>query len=252
MWIAQKSFIIWTGVLNLLVLQGCSSLPSGNAAPDDPFESVNRSIFEFNQDADRILLKPVAEIYTKTLPEQLRTSISNFLGNIGETGVIINDVLQLKFKQAGRDTGRLLLNTSVGFFGFFDPATEYGISRNNEDFGQTLGYWGIPAGPYMMLPFFGPSSARDIAGRLVDTQMEPQRQVGDPQLYNWLVYGGGAVKAIDARAQLLGTEKMLDSASTDPYLFLKNVYLQRRKALVNDGAISEDEAGITDDDLFSD
>lgn len=252
MLIKRKSLFLYLGIFSLLLLQGCASLPDGKPAADDPLESMNRAVFAFNQDADRIVLKPVAEVYTKTLPEQLRTSISNFFSNIGEIGVIANDLLQLKFAQAGRDTGRFLLNTTVGFFGFFDPATEYGVPRNSEDFGQTLGYWGVPAGPYLVLPFFGPSTIRDTTGMVVDNQvLDPTNYIEDDKVRNWITYGGGAVKAIDIRAQYLGTEDMLDSASTDAYLFLKNAYLQRRKTLVNDGKVEKENA-INDDDLFGD
>jgi len=248
-----KPLILYLGMFNLLLLQGCASLPNDTPAPDDPLESMNRSIFSFNQDADRIVLRPVAEVYTKSLPEQLRISISNFFSNIGEIGVIANDLLQLKFEQAGRDTGRFLLNTSVGFLGFFDPATEYGVPRNQEDFGQTLGYWGVPAGPYLVLPFFGPSTVRDTTGMVVDSlALDPKRQINDRKVRNWLTYGGGTVQAIDTRAQLLGTENMLDSASTDTYLFLKNAYLQKRKILINDGKVENRGETISDDDLFGD
>ncbi len=249
----QKSLINYLGLIALLLLQGCAALPSGKPAADDPLESMNRAVFQFNQDADRIVLKPVAEVYTKTLPKQLRTGISNFFTNIGTIGVIANDLLQLKFEQAGRDTGRFLLNTTVGFFGFFDPAAEYGVPYHAEDFGQTLGYWGVPAGPYIMLPFFGPSTVRDTAGIVVDNQaLEPKNHIDSTRARNWITYGGGAVKAIDIRAQLLGSGDMLDSASTDTYLFLKNLYLQKRQSLINDGKADSGTNKISDDDLFGD
>ncbi len=247
----SKNLLIFSLGLLSLALQGCASLPNGKPASDDPLESMNRAIFKFNQSADRVVLKPVAEAYTSTLPEQLRISISNFFGNIGEVGSVANDLLQLKFKQAGRDSGRFLLNTTVGFFGFFDPATEYGIPRNDEDFGQTLGYWGVPAGPYLVLPLLGPSNLRDTAGLVADAQVDPQRQVADTRARTWLLYGGGVVNAIDARARYLGAERTLDSAATDPYLFLKNGYSLRRKSLILDGKIPE-EGAVSDKDLFGD
>lgn len=223
--------------------------PNSNDAPD-PLEGMNRAIFSFNQEADRWVLKPVAEAYTEVAPEELRNGISNFLSNLGDLKVIANDLLQLKLEQAGQDTGRFLLNTTVGFFGFFDPATEFGLPKNHEDFGQTLGVWGVPSGPYLVLPILGPSTIRDTGGLIVDGQIDPAHNIDHPGRRNAVIFTQRGLNAVDIRAKLLGSEKLLES-NLDPYEFFKQAYFQKRASQILDKPVNEAPT-ISDDELFSD
>jgi phospholipid-binding lipoprotein MlaA len=223
--------------------------PNSKDAPD-PLEGFNRAMFSFNQTADRWVLKPIAETYVDVTPEGLRKALSNFLSNLDDIKVVANDLLQLKLEQAGQDTGRFLLNTSVGFLGFFDPATEFGWPKHHEDFGQTLGVWGVPSGPYLVLPILGPSTLRDTAGLIVDANIDPITQVNHEGTRNVMIFSKRGITALDIRAKLLGTEKLLES-SLDPYEFFKQAYFQQRAADILDQSISE-SSGIDDDDLFGD
>ncbi|MEM7293776.1 MAG: VacJ family lipoprotein, partial [Pseudomonadota bacterium] len=144
----------------LLFVGGCATVPQPNPEVD-PWESWNRSVYSFNEGLDRLILKPVAQTYREYTPQFIQTGIGNFLSNLGDILVIINDLLQLKFEQAGQDMSRFLLNSTVGLFGFFDVASPIGLPKHDEDFGQTLGYWGVDSGPYLVLPFFGPSTLRE-------------------------------------------------------------------------------------------
>ena len=159
-------------VLALVALSfaGCATLP-GKPDPRDPFERFNRSSFAFNDALDRAVAKPVAKAYKKVTPRVVRTGVSNFVSNLGTITTVVNDVLQGKMKQAGHDSGRFLLNSTLGLGGLFDPASAAGLERNNEDFGQTLGKWGVKSGPYLMLPLLGPSTVRDTVARLPDLRL---------------------------------------------------------------------------------
>lgn len=234
------------------LLTGCVTLPEQKAFNDvDPFEGFNRGVFTLNNDIDKAIVKPVAELYDKLLPDLVSTSISNFFSNIDDVVVVVNDLLQLKMAQAASDAGRFLLNSTVGLLGFFDVATQAGLEKHDEDFGQTLGYWGVPSGPYLVLPLFGPSNFRDFAGLLVDRNFDPRLYMDEATGRNVLYGSTNFVDIIDTRAGLLSAEKVLDMASSDPYIFVRNAFLQRREALVLDGKVAE-SANISDDDLFSD
>ncbi|MDM8545037.1 VacJ family lipoprotein [Candidatus Venteria ishoeyi] len=234
----------------LLITQGCANAPLA-PIPEDPMETTNRAIYAFNEDLDRMILKPLAGIYIAAGSESFRQGIRNFFNNLDDVVVIANDLLQLKIVQASQDTGRLLLNTSVGFLGFFDPATEYGWPKHEEDFGQTLGYWGVLPGPYIVLPFFGPSNIRDTAGFIVDTYTDPRLAIQNDNTRKRVMYSTTTLKMIDKRVQLLGIERVLRSATTDPYAFVRNAYIQRREALVKDGQIDSTD-DVSDADLFDD
>lgn len=234
----------------LLITQGCANAPLA-PIPEDPMETTNRAIYAFNEDLDRMILKPLAGIYIAAGSESFRQGIRNFFNNLDDVVVIANDLLQLKIVQASQDTGRLLLNTSVGFLGFFDPATEYGWPKHEEDFGQTLGYWGVSPGPYIVLPFFGPSNIRDTAGFIVDTYTDPRLAIQNDNTRKRVMYSTTTLKMIDKRVQLLGIERVLRSATTDPYAFVRNAYIQRREALVKDGQIDSTD-DVSDADLFDD
>lgn len=214
-----------------LALGGCAHRPSYE--PADPLEPVNRQIFAFNNTVDRYVAEPVARGYVKVIPAPVRGGISNFLDNLGYPVVIVNDLLQLKLWQATRDTGRFLFNTTVGLAGILDPATDIGLHANNEDFGQTLGHWGVGEGWFLMLPFLGPSTNRDLVGSVADGFATPVYYLEGPYQEETRV-GLIVIGAIDTRAGLLGTEKLM-ADQLDPYVFLRSAYLDRRYNLLHDG-----------------
>lgn len=218
-----------------VVLGGCASIPPEKRSPDDPWESFNRGVFEFNQTADEWVLKPAATGYATLIPAPIRRNIGNFFNNLDDLKVLANDILQLKIEKAGNTTGRLLLNTTVGFLGLFDPAAEYGLPKRDQDFGQTLGVWGFETGPYLVLPFLGSSSLRDGVGLVADTQVKklPFDQIEHDNTRNWAYYGGYGLNILNIRTELLGAEKLLDTAATDPYIFMRSAYFQKRQALIN-------------------
>ena len=210
---------------------GCATTRQTTAKqPVDRFESWNRSVYSFNEALDRAVAKPVATAYVAVTPKPMRSGLANFLSNIVYPGVILQDALQLKPNRFVRDTGRLLVNTTVGIGGLFDPATKLGLETNNEDFGQTLGYWGVPSGPYLMLPILGPSTVRDTVGTVADHFTQPESHLNN-KLLGW---GLSGARLVDRRASLLGTEASL-KRYLDPYAFIRNSYLQRREFLIYDG-----------------
>ena len=210
-----------------LALLGCAT----NGDPRDPLEPLNRGIYKFNDAVDKAVINPVATGYRETMPDLVRTAIGNFFSNLDDVLVLLNDLLQFKFDQAASDLGRLAWNTSVGIAGLIDVATPMDLPKHNEDFGQTLGYWGIGNGPYLVLPFFGPSTLRDTFGTTIDANFNPLVQHTPVPERN----SGIAIHAVDTRARLLDAEKVLDEAAIDRYVFLRDAYLQRRRGLVYDG-----------------
>lgn len=210
------------------LLVGCAHTPAYE--PADPLEPVNRKIYAFNRTADRYVLRPIARTYVDVTPQPARSGIHNFLTNIGYPVTIVNALLQGKFQQAGRDTGRFLLNTTAGIGGLIDVATPVGLRENDEDFGQTLGYWGVGPGWYLMLPFLGPSTNRGFIGQLADGITTPERLLETRTQYVLT-----AVDVIDRRAQLLSADGFLDQ-QVDEYVALRTVYLERRLNDVYDGA----------------
>jgi phospholipid-binding lipoprotein MlaA len=219
----------------VFLLAGCATLPNGKADPRDPFERVNRSIYRFNNAADHAVIRPAARAWKAAVPHLVRVGLSNFVNNLAYPGTIINDVLQGKFTQGGQDFARLLVNTVEGF-GFFDPATPGGLERHDEDFGQTLGKWGVPAGPYLMLPLLGPSSLRDAPMRLADTYTDVRHYITDPYV-SWGLWG---TDGLEKRAELLDLDATIDS-TYDPYAFIRNAWIQRREYQVRDGDVAEDK-----------
>ncbi|WP_223293787.1 MlaA family lipoprotein [Sideroxydans lithotrophicus] len=217
-------------LLASLLLTGCSSVSLSNYGQQkDPFESFNRGVFVFNDALDRAVVKPVAKGYSAVMPVPAKTMVNNFFSNLDDVVVTANDLLQLKFKQAISDASRVIFNSTFGVFGLFNITDR--LEKHNEDFGQTLGYWGVPTGPYLMLPILGPSTIRDGTGRYVDgfssvisnTKHVPTRNTA------W------AVEGVDTRAGLLEQEKVLDSAIIDRYSFIRDAYLMHRQSLVYDG-----------------
>jgi len=225
----------WLGRISpMLACVSLALLPMAvQAAPKDPWENFNRAIFTFNDKLDIYALKPVAQGYQAVTPQFLEDGIHNVFGNLGEVGNLGNNLLQGKLHDAGVDTSRFLFNSLFGVFGFFDVATWMGLSRNDEDFGQTLGAWGLASGPYLVLPLLGPSSVRDAAGKIPDSQLQPYPYVGDVPVRN-VSHG---LDLIDMRASLLSAEKLIIG---DKYAFIRSAYLQSREFKVNDGQVEDD------------
>lgn len=233
------------GLLVAALLPACATLPPG-AKPDprDPLERFNRSVYVVNDSLDRHIARPVAKTYVKVTPAPVRTGVHNFFSNLYYSKVVINDLLQGKARQFLADTSRLVVNTTVGIGGLFDPAGQLGLSAHDEDFGQTLGKWGMPPGPFLELPILGPSTVRDGLALIVDQYTEPDTYL----VHDWrLQLGLTGGYLLDKRANLLGTDEVL-STSYDPYAFVRNAYLQRRQFQVTDGAVSTgDDMDIYDE-----
>jgi len=216
-----------TAALAAAVLAGCAAAPSR----DDPFEPMNRALYEFHDVVDTAVVKPVAQAYIDVVPQLIRTGVSNVFNNLDDLFSAVNGLLQGKLDKFGDDLGRVVLNTGFGLGGIFDLASMVGIERGNEDFGQTFGAWGFPQGPYFFVPFLGPTTVRDGTGVVVRIAVGPVGYIPDVALRNSL-YGLGAV---DLRAQALSAGAIVDTAALDRYLFIRNAYLQRRRYLVYDG-----------------
>ena len=213
--------------VSLTLLGGCAT----NGDPRDPLEPLNRGIYKFNDGADALLIKPAGEFYSLIVPQWIRSGVSNFFSNINDVIVALNGLLQGKMSQAGSDVARLAINTTVGVLGLFDFATGWGFEKHDEDFGQTLGYWGIGDGPYIVLPILGPSNLRDTVGWVGDFYVWPVTYVEDDGTRNVLI----ALRVVSGRAELLAASSILETAALDPYAFVRDAYLQRRRNLVYDG-----------------
>lgn len=217
-----------------LACAGLLVLPTlGQAAEQDPWESVNRPIFRFNDTVDTYALKPLAQGYRKVTPQFLEDGVHNVFSNVGDVGNLVNNLLQGKVHDAGVDTSRLLLNTTIGVLGFFDVGSRMGLQRSDEDFGQTLGAWGVGSGPYVVLPLLGPSSLRDAPSRIPDSLLTPYPYMDHVPTRNVT----RAVNIVDIRASLLDAERMI---SGDKYIFIRNAYLQNREFRVRDGDVEDD------------
>lgn len=209
-----------------------SPFASAQESEVDPWEGFNRTVFEFNEGLDKYALKPVTLGYKAITPDPVEKGVTNFFGNISDIGSLFNNLLQGKLESAGEDVARVAFNTTFGFAGVIDVATAAGIEKHSEDFGQTLGHWGVESGPYLVLPFFGPSNVRDTGGLVVDTVTSPISQIDDDSAR----YAVTALQVIDTRAQLLEAEKLI---SGDRYSFIRDAYMQRREFEIEDGQ-SED------------
>uniref|UniRef100_UPI00353246EB MlaA family lipoprotein n=1 Tax=Cupriavidus sp. WGlv3 TaxID=2919924 RepID=UPI00353246EB len=210
-------------------LAGCATGPTAN--PKDPLEPFNREVSKINEDFDKGILRPVAELYADYTPTPVQRAVENFFSNVSDVYSAVNNLLQGKPTRAAEDTMRVAMNTVLGIGGLIDIATPAGLPKYKEDFGQTLGVWGVPAGPYLVLPLFGPSTFRDTAGMLVDRQADPSAYFYPVSLRNSLV----GVRIVAGRAQLLGASNLLEQAALDKYSFLRDSYLQRRQYLIYDG-----------------
>jgi phospholipid-binding lipoprotein MlaA len=242
-------------ILTILIagalLTGCASLPAGKPDPRDPWEKFNRATFVINDGLDRAVARPVAKAYVKVVPRFVRIGVGNVFNNLNTVGTVVNDVLQGKMRQAGRDSARFLLNTTVGLGGLLDPATDVGLELNDEDFGQTFGKWGMKPGPYLMLPLLGPTTTRDIFGRAIDQFTYPVTYLEDDSTRYWIRLGS----LLDTRADLLDLDPQLDRAY-DRYAFVRNAWLQRREFQVTDGEIDDSslelEEGMEEEPLPED
>ena len=209
------------------MLGGCA----GAHNPNDPLEPFNRGIYRFNDAVDKAVLKPVAKGYSAAMPAFGKTMVSNFFSNLDDVVVTANDLLQFKLAQGLSDGTRFLVNSTIGVFGLFDVASTAGLKKHYEDFGQTLGKWGVGNGPFIVIPILGPSTLRDGIGLYVDTYPNPTYQIEHIRTRNQLYLTNG----INRRAALLDQEKILDEAMIDRYEFIRDSYLQYRKNQVYDG-----------------
>ncbi|MGH7897107.1 MAG: MlaA family lipoprotein [Candidatus Binatia bacterium] len=212
------------------VAQSAGTPPPAAAAESDPLESLNRKIFWLNDNLDVYVLEPVAKGWDYVLPKRVEVSISNFFYNLRFPIETLNCLLQGKFERAGSDVARFLINTTVGVAGFFDPATGWGFPLHWEDFGQTLGWWGLGPGPYLVLPILGPSDLRDGAGLIVDSASSVTPFFID----TYILLGARTVEIVNVRAQYLDTVRQAKESAFDYYGFVRNAYLQRRAGLIND------------------
>jgi len=208
---------------------GCATKKE-NLHPGDPFEPTNRAMFRFNEKLDQVVMKPVAQTYVKVVPDHVRQGVRNFLGNVDDSWSFVNALLQNKREVAGQNLGRVLVNSFIGIGGIFDVASEAGIERQSEDLGQTLAVWGVPRGPYLVLPFFGPSTVRDGTGQAVWMLVNPLQVASNEVGYTAL-----GLRAIDSRAQLLDVDTIVGDSVSDRYSFLRSAYLQRRDYQIRDG-----------------
>jgi len=209
------------------VLGGCAT--SGN--PKDPIEGFNRAMYAFNEGLDTAVIKPVAQGYDAVLPMPIRTGVTNFFGNIADVFIGVNNILQGKIPDGVSDLGRVLINSTVGLLGVIDWASDMGLEKHNEDFGQTFGRWGVGDGAYVVLPLFGSRTARDTVGFVLDTQADPLTRVKRVATRNSLL----ALRIVNGRADLLPAEKVVEEAAIDKYSYLRDAYLQRRRNLIHDG-----------------
>lgn len=244
---APVRFVI---LLTVLWLGGCATAEQRD--PRDPLEPFNRGVHAFNEDVDRKVLRPVAETYQEKVPSPIRTGVSNFFSNLDDVLVLVNDLLQFKLEQSASDFLRLTTNTVFGLGGLIDVATPMGLPKHQEDFGQTLGTWGVGSGPYLVLPFLGPSTFRDTTGIAATWQADPTLNVSDTGTQAGLV----GLRVVDTRAGLLQASRLLDQAALDPYAFMRDSYLQHRRNRIYDGNPPlerfddfEDDFRLEDDDF---
>lgn len=221
-----RTTLLASALLSLvLLLTGCA----GTHNPSDPFEPFNRSVYLINDSVDRAVVKPVAQAYNAVMPKPVKIMAGNFISNLDDANVAINDLLQLKFSQAASDGSRFIFNSTFGILGLIDVASR--LEKHREDFGQTLGFWGIGNGPYLMLPILGPSTVRDATGLYIDTGYSVPGQVNHIPSRNQYYLASG----IHRRSTILDQEKVMDEAVIDRYQFIRDMYLLHRRSLVYDG-----------------
>ena len=223
--------INWSWIL--ILLNGCASLPDNQKDPSDPFESYNRVMYKFNDTVDETVLKPVAHGYQKITPEPIDRGITNFFANLKDVTSAANNLLQLKISRSASDMGRVVINSTIGMLGLIDVASTANLPSYKEDFGQTLGYWGVEPGPFIIVPLWGPSDLRDSIGMIPDWYTQPISYLKDAKTSASLI----ALYSIDMRADLLEASKTFDEAALDRYTFTRDAYLQKRQNDVYDGNV---------------
>jgi len=233
--VSKFSVVLLTGAL--LLLNGCASTQYVESERD-PWQGFNRAMYGFNDGLDRAILKPAAQGYRAVAPDFVETGVRNFFENLDDISVAVNNLLQGKVANSASDIGRVVINSTIGVLGLFDVASSMGFTKHDEDFGQTLGVWGMASGPYVVWPIFGPSSLRDSPSLVVDRiLLNPLTYVEIKTLER---VGIIAIDAVSVRAELLSLEETVDEISTDRYTFIREAYLDRREFLVNDGAAVDD------------
>lgn len=236
----RSKFLTLITICLITLMTGCASVDNR-----DPLEGINRGVYKFNDVSDKAVFKPIAGAYKAVMPSPVRTGVNNFFANLRTFVTSINQVLQFKFNKAAESAGRFVINSTVGIAGLFDVASKQGIPQYKEDFGQTLGYWGIGNGAYLMVPFLGPTTVRDGAGFIAEgLTVDPIGYIDDPRTRN-IVLG---TKFIDARAEMLPGSDLLDEAALDPYSFMRDAYLQRRANQVADGVVTKSNDNFDADD----
>jgi len=231
--------------MNRFLLVLLLSFPIFGEEINDPFEDLNRDIFIFNEKLDEKLLKPAALTYRKVTPQFARTGVTNFFNNLEEIDTTINQVLQGEIKYAFNDAGRFVINSTIGLFGLIDVASKMGLERHEEDFGQTLGVWGFDSGPYIMIPFLGPSNPRDLLSRPISSFLSGTFAMEDNDVKLTLV----GIDALETRERLLDAETLIIG---DKYIFIKDAYVQSREYEINNGSTEDDEFLDDMDDIFGD
>lgn len=229
------TWVRWFAVVALLALHGCATVT--NPDPRDPMESFNRTMFGFNESVDSAVLKPVAKGYRAITPDWLRKGVGNFFNNLEDMWSVVNNALQGRGQDFSDSVGRVMVNTTIGLLGVVDVASDLNIDRRTADFGQTLGRWGVPPGPYVVLPIMGPRTLREVAALPVDVAGEPLYNIGDQDAHTWLP----VLDVVDLRAKYLNAGDVLEGAALDSYSFRRDAYLQRQRNIQYDGNPPEEE-----------
>ena len=216
-------------VAAVLFASGCATI--GAYDERDPLEGFNRGVYGFNQGMDKVLFNPLGKLYRAITPDFIDKGITNFFSNLNEIAVVANDIMQFKISQAFSDAVRFIFNSTLGLLGFYDVSSTMGLDKHNEDFGQTLGVWGVGSGPYLMVPFFGPTTLRDATGFIVDQGiLNPVFYLNNDELRAGLL----TIRYIDFKSDLLSTNKLISDAALDEYEFIKNAYFEKRESQIND------------------
>ena len=235
---AQHVGLNWVRLLTLVVLlalQGCATVSQPNAR--DPLESFNRTVFGFNEAVDKAVLKPVATGYKAVTPQWFRKGVGNFFNNLEDMWSVVNNGLQGRGQAFSDSVGRVMVNTTIGLLGVVDVASDLNIERHNADFGLTLGRWGVPPGPYVVLPLLGPRTLREVAALPVDLSGNPLNTIGDKDAQTWLP----VINVVDIRARYLNAGDVLEGAALDSYSFRRDAYFQRQRSIMYDGNPPEEE-----------
>jgi phospholipid-binding lipoprotein MlaA len=218
----------------IISVSGCAT--TGSADPRDPWEGFNRGVFSFNETMDDAIFTPIGNLYQTITPEFVDRGVTNFFNNLNDIAVVVNDILQFKIDQALSDASRFIFNSTIGLAGFFDVSTPMGLPKHDEDFGQTLAYWGVGSGPFLMVPFFGPATIRDTLGLAVDNGvLNPIFYLDNTELKAGLL----TLNYVDFKADLISAKKLVEEAAIDEYEFVKNAYFEKRANQISDGAVQE-------------